>query len=442
METTNEKIEKFSQSVTLKAVIIGVLTLLMLIPGSMIQELIHERQNRSRETIEKINSKWSNAQTINGPVLVIPYKTTTTDEKKTTKTENHTFNLAPEMLIITSKLTPEERHYGIYKSILYKSSLDISGNFKAIDQKQIEGEPQWGDAYIRLGLSDLRGITKNIDFEINKQHFTAETGGNDDAIGQGLIISLKNAALFQSAKRLDFHCNMDLNGSSNINFIPMGRSTQVLVEGNWKAPGFIGNFTPQYKINETGFTARWNILHFNRNIPESWKDGNIIDTADNSFGVNLVDTVDHYQLNMRSNKYALMFIALTFVVFFFVEVLTRKRIHPIQYLLVGVALILFYSLLLSISEQLNFGISYLIASIATIGLITVYANSIFKNKTQTGILAFLLGILYVFLYVVLQLEDVALLIGSIGLFVILGIIMYLSHKIKWYNEDTSPKMKQ
>ena len=235
---------------------------------------------------------------------------------------------------------------------------------------------------------------------------------------------------------------MDLNGSSNINFIPVGRSTQVLVEGNWKAPGFIGNFTPQYKINETGFTARWNILHFNRNIPESWKDGNIIDTADNSFGVNLVDTVDHYQLNMRSNKYALMFIALTFIVFFFVEVLTRKRIHPIQYLLVGVALILFYSLLLSISEQLNFGLSYLIASIATIGLITVYANSIFKNKTQTGILAFLLGILYVFLYVVLQLEDIALLIGSIGLFVILGIIMYLSHKIKWYNEDTSPKMKQ
>ena len=341
METTNEKIEKFSQSVTLKAIIIGVLTLLMLIPGSMIQELIHERQNRSRETIEKINSKWSNAQTITGPVLVIPYKITTTDEKKNSNTENHTFNLAPESLIIKSKLTPEERHYGIYKSILYKSSLDISGNFKAIDQKQIEGEPQWADAYIRLGLSDLRGITKNIDFEINKQHFTAETGGNDDAIGQGLIISLKNAALFQSAKRLDFHCNMDLNGSSNINFIPMGRSTQVLVEGNWKAPGFIGNFTPQYKINETGFKARWNILHFNRNIPESWKDGNIIDTADNSFGVNLVDTVDHYQLNMRSNKYALMFIALTFIVFFFVEVLTRKRIHPIQYLLVGVALILF-----------------------------------------------------------------------------------------------------
>ena len=152
--------------------------------------------------------------------------------------------------------------------------------------------------------------------------------------------------------------------------------------------------------------------------------------------------MDHYQLNMRSNKYALMFIALTFVVFFFVEVLTRKRIHPIQYLLVGVALILFYSLLLSISEQLNFGISYLIASIATIGLITVYANSIFRNKTQTGILAFLLGILYIFLYVVLQLEDIALLIGSIGLFVILGIIMYLSHKIKWYNEDTRPKMKQ
>jgi inner membrane protein len=134
---------------------------------------------------------------------------------------------------------------------------------------------------------------------------------------------------------------------------------------------------------------------------------------------------------MRSAKYALMFIVLTFVVFFFVEVLTKKRIHPIQYLLVGIALILFYSLLLSISEQLNFAIAYLIASVATIALITVYAHSIFKNKTQTGILALILSILYVFLYIILQLEDVALLIGSIGLFIILAIIMFISKKINW-----------
>jgi inner membrane protein len=140
---------------------------------------------------------------------------------------------------------------------------------------------------------------------------------------------------------------------------------------------------------------------------------------------------------MRSAKYALMFIALTFVVFFFVEIITRKRIHPIQYLLVGIALILFYSLLLSISEQLNFAIAYLTASVATIALIVVYTNSIFRNKTQTGILASILALLYIFLYVVLQLEDIALLIGSIGLFVILGIIMFVSRKINWYKPESS-----
>ena len=163
---------------------------------------------------------------------------------------------------------------------------------------------------------------------------------------------------------------------------------------------------------------------------------NQVDTFDDaSFGVNLIDPVNHYQQNMRSAKYAIMFIALTFVVFFFVEILTKKRIHPIQYLLVGIALILFYSLLLSISEQINFGIAYLIASIATIGLITVYTYSIFKNKIQTGGLAAMLCMLYIFLYVVLQLEDIALLIGSVGLFIILGIIMFFSRKINWYRQE-------
>jgi inner membrane protein len=142
---------------------------------------------------------------------------------------------------------------------------------------------------------------------------------------------------------------------------------------------------------------------------------------------------------MRSAKYSLMFIVLTFVVFFFVEIITKKRIHPVQYLLVGIALILFYSLLLSISEQLNFAWAYLIATLATIGLITAYAHSIFKNKTQTAILTGFLTLLYVFLYVILQLEDVALLIGSVGLFVILGVIMFVSKKISWYKPEEEAK---
>jgi len=436
METNMQKVEKFSQSITLKAIIIGFMTLLMLIPGAMIQSLINERQNRSAETIEKINAKWSNAQIVNGPVLVIPYLTTTVDDKKKEVIESHTFIITPELLNIKGKLIPEERHYGIYKSILYKSELEILGNFKMPEiLLPASSQIKWNEATVRIGISDLRGMTNNLDFQLNGFHATAEAGGVSDAIGQGLVISLKNADLLQTAKVLNFKCNLKLNGSSNINFIPIGKTTHVQMNGAWKSPGFIGSFTPEYTLNEAGFNAHWNILHFNRNIPESWSDKDIQSVSDTSFGVNLVDEVDHYQQNMRSAKYSLMFIALTFVVFFFVEVLTRKKIHPIQYLLVGIALILFYSLLLSISEQINFGVAYLIASIATIGLIVIYAHSIFKDKMQTGILGVILSLLYIFLYVVLQLEDIALLIGSIGLFIILGVIMFVSRKISWYKNN-------
>jgi len=209
----------------------------------------------------------------------------------------------------------------------------------------------------------------------------------------------------------------------------------VEIEGDWKAPGFFGDFSPDYTLTETGFKASWNVMSFNRSIPEYWTEQDYINFDDTSFGVNLVDTVNHYQKNMRSAKYSIMFVVLTFVVFFFVEMLSKKRIHPIQYILVGIALILFYSLLLSLSEQINFFIAYIIAAIATIALIVSYSYSIFKSKTETIVLTLVLGLLYTFLYVILQLEDIALLIGSVGLFVILGIIMFLSRKIKWYKEE-------
>jgi len=436
METIVEKVEKLSRSITLKVVIIGFLTLIMLIPGFMIQNLISERQKRSQETIEKINARWSNAQTINGPVLVIPYTTPGMDDKKNPVIEQHTLNIMPEMLSVNTKLIPEERHYGIYKSILYKSEIDLSGKYKKLAiQLPATAQVNWSQAVIRIGISDLRGLTNDLYFRLNNSHFTAEAGGETDVIGQGLVIALKNTDLLQAGNELAFTCHLKLNGSGTINFIPVGKTTHVQLHGAWKSPGFIGSFTPEYKIDANGFSANWNVLHFNRNIPESWTDHQIKSFNETSFGVNLVDTVDHYQQNMRSAKYDLMFIALTFVVFFFVEILTRKKIHPLQYLLVGIALILFYSLLLSISEQLSFGVAYLIASIATIGLIVTYAHTIFKNRMSTGILASFLSILYVFLYVVLQLEDIALLFGSIGLFFILGVIMYLSGKINWYKPE-------
>lgn len=437
METTIKKAGKINQSITFKALVIGFLTIILLIPGIMIQDLIRERQDRSVETIEKINAKWSNAQTICGPVLTIPYTTTQVDTNNKTVLQEHTISITPENLNIDTQLFPEERYYGIYKTILYKSEIDLSGNFDKINyQKTDNSTIHWDQAYLTIGVSDLRGITENISFTLDNKQYPVEAAGNYDRLmGKILVVSLNNADTLLTGQPLNFNCKIKLNGSSNINFIPIGKTSKVHVAGTWKSPGFIGNFSPEHTITENGFDANWSVLRFNRSIPETWIDNQVETFEDASFGVNLIDPVNHYQQNMRSAKYAIMFIALTFVVFFFVEILTKKRIHPIQYLLVGIALILFYSLLLSISEQINFGIAYLVASIATIGLITAYTHSIFKNKMQTGGLAAMLCMLYIFLYVVLQLEDIALLIGSVGLFIILGIIMFFSRKINWYKQE-------
>lgn len=425
---------KFTRTATFKGIVIALMTLLMLIPGCMVQNLIRERQATRDEAVRNIDAKWSYAQTVSGPILTVPFIKTVLDMEKKPVLVEDVINITPEQIDIKTELFPEERYYGIYKTIVYKSIVTVTGKFSPVEKDRLpEEEIHWERAYLRFGVSDLRGISDNIAFEVNDSIYTPKsTGYSDVLLKEVMKVSLIQ---FNPEKELEFDYTINLKGSGSINFIPVGRTTDVTVAGLWPDPGFIGNYTPDYTLENDSFRAHWKILNFNRNIPDIWS-GNFHQSVDNlSFGVNLVDTVDIYQQNMRSAKYALMFIALTFVIFFFVEIKSRKRIHPIQYILIGIALILFYGLLLSISEPLGFGWAYLISSIATIGLITAYASKIFKNKNETISLALILSGLYIFLYVLLQLKDMALLAGSVGLFVVLGIIMYFSQKINWYGEE-------
>ncbi len=451
-------INKILQSITFKGITIVLLILILLIPGAMIQNLIKERQERSRETIQKINDKWSHSQTLCAPLLIVPYTTTKLDNDKKPYYEEHTLYITPKELKINVSLTPEERHYGIYKAILYKSDIHFEGNFSELANLKIENSNLHFDkAQIAIGITDLRGVTKNPDFKIGDKMFKTTVGvvklfsvsenfveeevtryGSKDPYSSGrnvsgktLIVNLKDIGLTDTLlQSLNFDCKMKLNGSSSLNFIPIGQHTSVTINGQWPSPSFIGSFSPESTVDKKQFNASWNILSFNRDIPETWSDNNVANLGDNSFGVNLIETVDHYQQNMRSAKYALMFIALTFIVFFFVEIFTRKPIQFFQYVLVGIALILFYSLLLSLSEQIGFAWAYLVSSAVTILITTVYFHSLIKQKSATFILAGIMLILYAFLYIILQVEDFALLIGSIFLFVILGVIMFVSNKIK------------
>ena len=422
-------------SITLKAIIIAMLTIFMIIPSFMIQELIGERQSRSKDAIKRISDKWSREQTLFGPVLVVPYQTKSTDERGISSVRQHEICIVPNDLNVDAQLMPEERHYGIYKAILYKSEINLSGTFSAEALAGIKADSiLWDKVNVSIGFSDLRGLTRKTVINVGGKPFEAVTGSLSSDIDNVVSAFPGRLDCFADGGGIQFSCRLDLNGSRRLDFVPVGKTTQVNLRGNWESPSYFGDFTPEIIPVDTGFQASWNVLSFNRSIPDSWQDKQGLRKAENypSFGVYLVEPVDHYQQNMRSAKYALLFVVLTFVVFFFVELLTRKQIHPIQYLLVSAALIVFYTLLLSLSEHIAFGWAYLIASLATISLVTAYTYSIFNNKTQTLILSGSLAGLYIFLYTTLQLEDIALLIGSIGLFLILSVIMYISRKINWY----------
>ena len=437
METLPSQ-KKLTHSVTLKLIVIAVITLVMLIPGCMVQFLVQERERTHDKAVRQINDQWCDMQEISGPVLVVPYSLEFGMEQEVQKNKqvlltSDLFNITPEELDIRTTLSPEERHLGIYKTIVYESATSVSGRLLPAAPADKADKMHWDKAYLKFSGLDLRGISEDVLFEVNGKKCevltTEETGVLKIPVG-GIV----------PGRELSFRCEIALRGSRGIYFYPLGHTTHVSASGAWQAPGFEGQYLPEYTLSKEGFEAQWKVLNFGRNFPDTWSGDTPKSVRDTRFGVKLVDTVDVYRQNMRSAKYALLFIVLTFVVFLFVEIRSRKRIHPVQYLLVGTALVLFYSLLLSISERLGFAWAYSISSAATVGLITLFASAIFRSARYTTILAAILTGLYVLLFVILQLEDTALLVGSIGLFLILAVIMYFSSKIDWYGEQ--PTMRK
>lgn len=418
-----------SNSVTIKIIVIGILIAILMIPTSFIQSLIHERQYRQEEAINEVSDKWGSAQTLNGPVLTIPYKKYAqgTYGKETTEY----IRLLPETLNVKGAINPEKRKRGIFEVVVYNAQLQASGTFPAITIPSINPEHiQWQDAFISIGISDLRGIRDMLRLNWNGQTLLPEAGIGNGGISESGV-SCKVPVKPDSAG-YSFSFDLNINGSNSLFFVPLGKETTVNIQSPWKDPSFTGAFLPATReVNNEGFTATWKALYLSRNYPQLWVD-NVYNVLESSFGVSLLVPVEQYQKSIRSVKYALMFISLTFLFFFLVEVINRRHIHPIQYILVGLALCLFYTLLIALSEHISFNLAYLLSSIGIIGMITLYSRSIFRRNMLTLVMCLVLIALYGFLFSTLQLQDFSLLIGSIGLFVILGIVMFLSRNIDWY----------
>jgi inner membrane protein len=458
---------------TVKFAAVGILVLLLLIPTYMIQGLISERQSQSQNVINEISSKWGYDQTIAGPIINIPYKevvASQNDKGQTVYTNTiGTMHFLPEELDIKGNVKTEMKHRSIYDAVVYSTELTIKGSFNkiAVEKLGISAENVlWEKAYVSFNIPDLRGINKRVVLNWNNDTIEMSPGIDDDDINVSSYNKYNSGTTYvrdivetvpvqnsgngssglsakvniKDAGAVEFSLTLDLNGSSSLYFIPIGKETNVSLTSAYKTPSFDGAFiTDSNIVDNKGFKANWKVLNLNRNFPQEWTNSayNISDAA---FGVNLLVPVDHYQKSMRSAKYAIMFILLTFLVFLFTEILNGFKIHPVQYLLVGLALIIFYTLLLSISEHVGFTWAYLISSGAIILLISLYSKTIFKENRLMALLAGILIILYGFLFVILRSEDYALLIGSIGLFIVLCVIMYLSRKIKWYGDDANEQL--
>jgi inner membrane protein len=439
---------KLKTNIYLKIGAIVLLIMLLMLPTTLVRQLIGEREYIKQEAITEVSSKWGRGQTLTGPYVSIPYHkyvkhiAARDSAEKIVKVKDW-IHVLPESLNIEGQISPEKRYRGIYEVVVYDSDFRLSGDFAPLDLRSLDIDPkniQFEKASLNLGISDLKGIEKQIELEWEGEKILFDSGlPSKDLAPSGINAPLNLPASWEAPST--FSLQITLKGSQYLYFVPVGKTTDLNMKSNWPTPSFTGTYLPdQREVNADGFTANWNILHLNRNYPQVWT-GASHRVEGSTFGTNLLLPIDNYQKADRVAKYAILFLALTFMVFFFVEVLQQVFIHPIQYLLVGLALVLFYTLLLSFSEHIGFNAAYVVASLLTLLLVTAYTGAILKSRNIAALILGILLILYSFIFTIIQLEDYALLMGSLGLFLILGLVMYFSRKINWYDIQMGSQAK-
>lgn len=476
--------ERIANSVILKMVTIFFLILIMLIPMNLIQDLVSERKQREEEVTNEIAAKWGRDQVITSPVLAVPYMTKVEVVKQDNKGKEYVVEsdveewtyLLPEKDKVTTSVTPEYLKRGIYQSVVYNSVTAIEGSYAGFDLSKLPVQVsamQWSKAKLLLGVQDLKGILSNPKLTLQDSTFEFQKDANGFQLFPNVLsvdLNLKS----EVSTKFSFKLNLELRGSKSLNILPLANQTEILAKGTWANPSFNGGFLPEDRaVSDTTFEAQWSIPSFARKAPQQWhgensriydfsglslaeyasadypivatESANAASASENStmrtatdvdmVQVNFLPDVNNYQKANRATKYGILIIILTFVSLFFTEIIKKERVHLIQYILIGAAMTLFYSLLLAFSEHFGFNWAYLIAGIATIVLISSFIKAITKNGKTALLFAGILGLFYTFIYVLMQLRDYSLIVGTIGVFIILAVLMRLSTKINWYQFD-------
>lgn len=427
-----------SQSTSLKLLLIAFIVLILLIPQSMTLDLINERQLRQEEADNEISAKWSREQALTGPYLAVPYhhyREIESGKEKNLIKELKTAYFFPENLLVKGDIHAEKLHRGIFDVVVYTGEMTLQADFAQLPWKKLGILPEqvlWDQASLQVGVSDLRGIGENPELLLNGEAFASEPYTDEVHKLKGL--QLKIALDSAQSEKMKFTGKIKLKGSKSLMLIPLGKTTQLDLKGNWPSPSFQGEFLPETRtLNEKGFESSWKVLHFNRPFGQEYLN-QLPELSGSAFGLELKVPADQYQQSVRTSKYALLIIILSFLSLFLMEIFTKTRVHPLQYILIGFALVLYYTLLIALSEQIGFSQAYLISSLATVGLLAGYSRTLFPKVKSTLIFAGVLSGFYAFIFVIVKQQDYALLIGSIGLFVSLAVTMFISRKIDWYKK--------
>lgn len=426
----------YQNSILVKLVVITALILLLLIPSSWIQSLVDERQDIQVKIGNAVSDSWSGSQLVQGPVLMIPYN------KPSGSAGNAVgyIYLLPDEVHIKAALKMGEFEQGVFSTTVYTSKVGVQGNFAqpnlakwGIDAAQV----MYDKARLLFSISDIKGLLNNPPVKIQGQSYIPELApAESNPFDQALQVSVA----LPTTGNIAFSYDLDLKGSNEINFLHLGKTTDVQFSSDWATPQYSGRYLPDtHDSTANSSSAKWHRLYYNRPFPQQWLNDNTVlsnpkTIAEATFGVRLQPPVDEYRKVTRTNRYATLIILLTFVSLLLTELIRKQPIHLFNYTLIGAAMIVYYILLLSFAEKVGYNYAYLISSTATIALISLFTASLLHNRAAATLFAFILTVFYGFIFIIIQLEQYSLMVGAIALFIIVAALMYFSRKINWDNQ--------
>lgn len=434
-----------------KAVVVGGLIVMLLIPLANVESLVHERGNLRDAAAQRVAESWGGVQTTGAVLLAIPVETTRVVIEQTaagreiqrTEVERNVLHVLPDVLEVAANAEPGYRTVGLYRTPVYLAQVGISGYFAHADfahllQEKKGREVKWSEARLVVLNSESRALRAVEGLEVAGEALQAAADGYAGSAG---ISTPVPASVLTGAAQVPFRLKLTLAGSRSLMFLPLARKAIVEMKSTWPHPGFIGAPAPlDPQIGAEGFSARWSVLEFNRDFPQSWYDSEVragvaAETAftSSALGVNFYEPVDVYQRNYRALHYAALLIVITFLAFFLFEQLSGLPVHAMQYLMVGLGLALFYLLLLALSEHLRFVYAYAISASGLVLLITVYLSGVFRRLLPALAAGSGLAVLYTLMYWILRSEDYSLLMGALLLFGVLALTMLGTRRVDWSN---------